>query len=216
MPTGHHRRGTRDLLTFAGTSSHGEDEVYFFLGAVARSLAHCPPARDPSAPARLSLSRHATCHGGVSVTSLRYAGSAGLCPTPRGWAQPPGETFPQFPQNRNRKSEKGVVRLRTIIAHCLATRASCVLVRVCRVLKAHSVHKLGASQRQRCGSNAVRHPPSISSPIKVYKGRVSLRGAVRQKSSAPSRLYISGACNPNLRRRPSNNAACAGSPSELP
>jgi hypothetical protein len=83
--------------------------------------------------------------------------------------KPPGETFPQFPQNRNRKSEKGVVRLRTIIAHCLATRASCVLVRVCRVLKAHSVHKLGASQRQRCGSNAVRHPPSISSPIKVYK-----------------------------------------------
>jgi hypothetical protein len=83
--------------------------------------------------------------------------------------EPPGETFPQFPQNRNRKSEKGVVRLRTIIAHCLATRASCVLVRVCRVLKAHSVHKLGASQRQRCGSNAVRHPPSISSPIKVYK-----------------------------------------------
>ena len=83
--------------------------------------------------------------------------------------EPPGETFPQFPQNRNRKSEKGVVRLRTIIAHCLAIRASCVLVRVCRVLKAHSVHKLGASQRQRCGSNAVRHPPSGSSPIKVYK-----------------------------------------------
>jgi hypothetical protein len=59
----------------------------FSLGAVALSLAHCPPARDPSAPARLSLSRHATCHGGVSVTSLRYAGSAGLCPTPRGWAR---------------------------------------------------------------------------------------------------------------------------------
>ena len=83
--------------------------------------------------------------------------------------KPPGETFPQFPQNQNRKSEKGVVRLRTIIAHCLATKASCVLVRVCRVLKAHSVHKLGATQRQRCGSNAVRNLPSRSSPIKVYK-----------------------------------------------
>jgi len=62
------------LLTFAGTS-HGEDEVYFFLGAVARSLAHCPPARDPSAPARLSLSQHATCRGGRLSTDLGIDGA---------------------------------------------------------------------------------------------------------------------------------------------
>ncbi len=54
---------------------HGEDEVYFFLGAVARSLAHCPPARDPSAPARLSLSQHATCRGGRLSTDLGIDGA---------------------------------------------------------------------------------------------------------------------------------------------
>jgi hypothetical protein len=75
------------LLPFAGTS-HGDDEVYFFPSMSRRAiLGTLPACARPLSPARPSLSRHATCHGGVSVTSLGYAGSAGLCPTPRGWAR---------------------------------------------------------------------------------------------------------------------------------
>jgi hypothetical protein len=74
-------------LPFAGTS-HGDDEVYFFPSMSRRAiLGTLPACARPLSPARPSLSRHATCHGGVSVTSLGYAGSAGLCPTPRGWAR---------------------------------------------------------------------------------------------------------------------------------
>ena len=88
VPTGHHRRGTRDLLTFAGTS-HGEDEVYFFSRSRRAILGTLPASRRASPlPRPLRLSQHATCHGGVSVTSLRHAGSAGLCPTTScGWAR---------------------------------------------------------------------------------------------------------------------------------
>jgi len=88
VPTGHHRRGTRDLLPFAGTS-HGEDEVYFFSRSRRAILGTLPAARRASPlPRPLRLSQHATCHGGVSVTSLRHAGSAGLCPTTScGWAR---------------------------------------------------------------------------------------------------------------------------------
>ena len=46
----------------------------------ARSLAHRPPARVPWPPSRLSLSRHATCHGGRLSTDLGIAGSAGCAP----------------------------------------------------------------------------------------------------------------------------------------
>jgi hypothetical protein len=88
VPTGHHRRGTRDLLTFAGTS-HGDDEVYFFPSSRRAILGTLPAARRASPlPRPLRLSQHVTCHGGVSVTSLRHAGSAGLCPTTSsGWAR---------------------------------------------------------------------------------------------------------------------------------
>jgi hypothetical protein len=65
VPTGHHRRGTRStLLPFASTS-HGDDEVYLFSSMSRRAILGTLPACMRSlAPYRLSLSRHATCHGG--------------------------------------------------------------------------------------------------------------------------------------------------------
>jgi len=57
--------------------------------------------------------------GGEATLSLQFALTSIRCEAGLHHikANPPGETFPQFPKNRNRKSEKGVVRLRTIIAH---------------------------------------------------------------------------------------------------
>ena len=81
------RPSTVRIEVFAGTS-HGDDEGVFFPSMSRRAiLGTLPACARPLSPARPSLSRHATCHGGVSVTSLGYAGSAGRCPTPRGWAR---------------------------------------------------------------------------------------------------------------------------------
>ena len=66
-----------------------DDEVYFFPSSRRAILGTLPAARRASPlPRPLRLSQHVTCHGGVSVTSLRHAGSAGLCPTTSsGWAR---------------------------------------------------------------------------------------------------------------------------------
>ena len=73
----------------SASTSRGDDEVYLFsLDEPSRDPWHTARPSASPVPRPLSLSRHATCHGGVSVTVLGYAGSAGLCPTTSGgWAR---------------------------------------------------------------------------------------------------------------------------------
>jgi len=57
-------------------TSHGDDEVYLFPSMSRRAiLGTLPACARPLSHARLSLSRHATCHGGQLSTDLGIEGA---------------------------------------------------------------------------------------------------------------------------------------------